>query len=270
MINKVLQDKLRTQFNPDGSELRSYQLYLLQMLKDFDKICKEIGVKYWLASGTLLGAMRHGGFIPWDDDIDVEMMKEDYNKLIKFFKETDKYVIQTHENDHYYFQTFAKFRDKNSELEEKTRGQQHYKYKGVFIDIFPMNLTYRPASKKLNALIRIFAKPLRSNRKLPTFIIKLSKFLINSVFKVIPYVEKHYATRIDLEFGHDYGSFFCNNKRDLTKDKLYPLQIASFENQNFPIPNNASQYLTTIFGDWEKLPSLQHIHQHLVNIKYNK
>lgn len=82
MIDPKLQAELRAKFNPDGSKLRNYQLYLLQMLKDFDTICNELGVKYWLSSGTLIGAARHGGFIPWDDDIDVEMTKDDYGPLL--------------------------------------------------------------------------------------------------------------------------------------------------------------------------------------------
>lgn len=101
MIDSKLQEELRARFNPDGSELRTYQLYLLDMLKDFDQICKNLGLKYWLSSGTLIGAARHGGFIPWDDDIDVEMLKEDYEKLLATFKETDKYIIQSHKNDPY-------------------------------------------------------------------------------------------------------------------------------------------------------------------------
>ena len=57
MIDPKLQAELRAKFNPDGSKLRNYQLYLLQMLKDFDTICNELGVKYWLSSGTLIGAL---------------------------------------------------------------------------------------------------------------------------------------------------------------------------------------------------------------------
>ena len=74
MIDKKLQQDLRERFSPEGSMLRKQQLRMLEILLYIDKVCKEHGIRYWLSSGTLLGAVRHGGFIPWDDDLDVEMM----------------------------------------------------------------------------------------------------------------------------------------------------------------------------------------------------
>lgn len=77
MIDKKIQDELRIKYNPDGSDLRKAQLKMLELLKFLNKICTENNLTYWLDSGTLLGAVRHGGFIPWDDDIDVCMPYKD-------------------------------------------------------------------------------------------------------------------------------------------------------------------------------------------------
>ena len=135
MIDAELQKELRMRFNPEGSILRIHQLIMLDLLKHFDAICKEHNIKYWLSSGTCLGAVRHGGFIPWDDDLDVEMLRDDYMKFEKVFKETDDYVLQTYKNDPYYVVPFAKLRNKKTEIAE--HGQDlRYKYKGVYIDIF--------------------------------------------------------------------------------------------------------------------------------------
>ena len=71
MIDQEIQAKLREKFNPDGSMLRKQQLRMLEILLYIDKVCKENNINYWLSSGTLLGAVRHGGFIPWDDDLDI-------------------------------------------------------------------------------------------------------------------------------------------------------------------------------------------------------
>ena len=76
-----MMSELRKKYNPDGSALRRDQLELVRMLKVVAEICKENGLQWWLSSGSLLGAARHQGFIPWDDDLDIVMMREDYLKL---------------------------------------------------------------------------------------------------------------------------------------------------------------------------------------------
>ena len=75
MIDKKIQENLRMRFNPDNSVLRKHQLRMLDMLIYFDNFCRKHNLKYWLSSGTLIGAVRHQGFIPWDDDVDVEMLR---------------------------------------------------------------------------------------------------------------------------------------------------------------------------------------------------
>ena len=116
MIDKKLQAELRAKFNPDGSDLRKLQLRMLDMLKYIDKICRENNITYWLSSGTCLGAVRHEGFIPWDDDIDIEMLEKDYHKFSTIMTSTSisQYIFQTHNNDPAYIYTFGKIRDLNS------------------------------------------------------------------------------------------------------------------------------------------------------------
>ena len=110
MISPELQLKLRERFNPEGSMLRRQQQRMLDILLYVDKVCRENDIRYWLSSGTLLGAVRHGGFIPWDDDLDIEMLKEDYEKFMRVFVDNDDYVLQTRHNDKYYLLPFAKLR----------------------------------------------------------------------------------------------------------------------------------------------------------------
>ena len=99
------------QYNPEGSRLRNHQKELTELLKVFADICKEHDIQWWLCSGTLLGAARHKGFIPWDDDIDVAMMKKEYRKLRKLMQnwEDKKYFLQTMENDIEYKNAFGRF-----------------------------------------------------------------------------------------------------------------------------------------------------------------
>lgn len=86
MIDSQTNIKLIERFSPKGSLLDKHHQRLLEILIYFDKICRENNIRYWLSSGTALGAVRHGGFIPWDDDADVEMLREDFEKLKAIFQ----------------------------------------------------------------------------------------------------------------------------------------------------------------------------------------
>lgn len=81
MIDESIQKQLREQYNPEDSMLRGIQMHLLDILIEIDRVCRKNGLTYWLDSGTLIGAVRHGGFIPWDDDLDVCILLDDYDRF---------------------------------------------------------------------------------------------------------------------------------------------------------------------------------------------
>ena len=88
-----MDSELRKRFNPDGSLLRRQQLRMLELLEVIDVICRKHQIPYWLSSGTLIGAARHKGFIPWDDDLDIEMLRSDYLRLLKFFLKNFRTIL---------------------------------------------------------------------------------------------------------------------------------------------------------------------------------
>ena len=94
--------------------LRNVQLVQLEIAKEVKRICEQNNISYFMDGGTLLGAVRHKGFIPWDDDIDVCMPPADYQKFIKIFKNDNKYFLQTIETDKYFHTLFAKIRKNNT------------------------------------------------------------------------------------------------------------------------------------------------------------
>lgn len=132
-------DCLREKYNPEGSQLRKAQLRMLEMMKFVDAVCKKNNIPYWLDSGTLLGAVRHNGFIPWDDDVDIGMMREDIHRFIDAVEKENhpNFIVQTKKNDPHFMQDWPVVRDLQSEYIQSTVLHNIRKYKGLQIDIFP-------------------------------------------------------------------------------------------------------------------------------------
>lgn len=125
----------------DKDTLRQLQLIQLELLKEADRICKKCGIKYNIIAGTLLGAVRHGGYIPWDDDADVALLRPEYEKFRKACKtELDKtrFVFQDHRNTKGYRWGYGKLRMKNTLFLREYQEHMPY-FQGVFIDIFPLD-----------------------------------------------------------------------------------------------------------------------------------
>lgn len=129
-------------------KLRPLQLTMLEILRVFDKFCRENDLKYSLYAGSLLGAVRHKGFIPWDDDLDVCMERSEYDRFITLWKKDPPkgYVLQNKENSPMFWQSFSKIRKDHTTFlqEEREAGKYHT---GIFLDIFPLD---RIPTGKLN------------------------------------------------------------------------------------------------------------------------
>ncbi len=123
-----------------GEELRKLQLILLDCLSEVDRVCRANNIRYCIAFGTLLGAVRHKGFIPWDDDIDVAMTREEYNKFVKVADQLNPEIcfFQDHDNDPEYPWGYGKVRRTGTVYIRQ--GQEHLKHKtGFMMDIFPLD-----------------------------------------------------------------------------------------------------------------------------------
>ena len=122
-------------------QLRELQLIELELLEEVDRICKKCSIHYNMIAGTLLGSVRHGGFIPWDDDADVAMLRSEYERFKRVCKtelDSDRFYFQDHTNTPGYRWGYGKLRRKNTLFLREY--QEHMPYEqGVFIDIFPMD-----------------------------------------------------------------------------------------------------------------------------------
>lgn len=242
MIDSAIQTRLREQYNPDGSELRAYQLRILEILKVFDTFCRENGITYWLEGGTLLGAVRHGGFIPWDDDIDVEMPMEEYKKFCRIAsKLPEGYIFQNHNTDPNYFITIGKVRDLKPSRLQSDHIDTFYKYQGAFIDIIPIEPTIK---------------------KLDYFIIKINHFLLNRVksssLKHLVWKAQTVATWLARKITPKHNPinpvYGLEWQLDLPHDILMPTSEVEFEGCKFPAPANIDAFLTCSFGKYMELP----------------
>lgn len=246
---------------------------MLRMLKVIDYLCKQHHIPYWLEGGTLLGAIRHQGFIPWDDDLDISMLREDYNKFIKIAAENlpADMFLQTPDRDRGFFNFAAplKVRDCNSRFVELHENGDEPYHTGIYIDIFPIDSMpeskwdrtwHKWLVKKMRRLIcaKCSSTPLGHHFK---FYKKLSglvsqQWLQKRINRII--AKQNNKPSKYIGFGYDTvirGVF--------AKDIIFPLGKAKFEDAEFPIPARCHELLTQFYGDYMTPPPLakrQNIH----------
>lgn len=268
MIDTKVQAELRARFNPDGSDLRRMQLRMLDMLKYIDKICRENNISYWLSSGTCLGAIRHGGFIPWDDDVDIEMLAEDYDRL-KVAVTADKDApICWHDSstDPNFFFPFAKIRDKKSTIIENSPWNHYYNQHGIYIDVFRL---YPSGSKMVDAFANWyhhkFVLGVAKRRENPVFGAMLRPCYWVMRHVVTPVCRSLTAINAGGQLRHCVGTEFIKLRR--FEDVCETIR-APFEDTMLPVPKGYDQYLRRIYGDYTSLPDIDQITPHTAQITF--
>ena len=235
----------------------------LEMLLEFDSICKKNNLSYFLFAGTLLGAVRHKGFIPWDDDIDVCMPRNDYQTFMRIGQKelSSKLFLQNHNTDKGYTLPFAKIRNVDTTFIEYNAQRKHFN-QGVFIDIFPMD--GYPSDQKRRKKYTFKQRMLKN--------VCYRSYLGNSLFsklKSIPiyivtgfksakrYINKYEKFVSKLEYGKtDLIMIFDG----IACDKAYSYSSFNdkckieFEGYKLVSPKDYDRYLKEEFGDYMKLP----------------
>ena len=143
---------MREPYYISNDELRKVQLVLLEILVEIDRVCRKNNIVYYITSGTMLGAVRHKGFIPWDDDADVSIQRNEYNRFVDACKtdlDSTRFYLQDHNNTPGYRWGYGKLRRKGSQYVRM--GQEHMPYEqGIFVDLFPID--HAPNNYILRAL----------------------------------------------------------------------------------------------------------------------
>ena len=241
-------------------ELKSIQLDLLQKTADF---CERNGLRYFLCGGTLIGAIRHKGYIPWDDDIDIAMPRPDYDQFVKTFNKSENYYqVLALSNDPDYTTPFAKVYDNRTILRELQYKIVKY---GVYIDVFPADGVKDAAQIHKIMLLRKFLNTKRANYYKRT----ISKMAINTIGKVLllPFSAHRIATWIDNEarkyaFGTQPKSGIIVNPYgpgEMVDKSVFASDIyQEFEGHQYRVPVGYDNWLRSIYGDYMQLPPEEH------------
>lgn len=267
MISTEKQNELREKFNPEGSLLRRQQLRMLDILKEIDRICKKYDIPYWLSSGTLIGAARHGGFIPWDDDLDIEMMRKDYNRLMKVLPNElpETMALQNHETDPTYFFYYAKIRDRRSIMAEGNNYDRLWKEKGIYIDIFPLEHQPIGLHKVTEKTVGHMYKVWRTSTDDQKAIKKVMHiFQLNRLF-IFPILRLLCALSFTKTITSGMGIPYHNPRYE--KD-IFPLSTLSFEGIDFPVPCNYDHMLRLMYGNYMQLPPEESISTHCAHLEF--
>lgn len=240
-------------------ELRKMQLVQLNMLIEFDKVCRKHDIKYILDAGTLLGAIRHGGFIPWDDDIDIRMLRSEYEKFCIVAKDefNDDIFFQSNKTDKYYPWIYSKLRKKGTKAIRV--GQEHLKMNcGMFIDIFPCDGV--PSNKILwkirNSIATICRKTLYSRVGKRSADTKIERFFwtcVSVIPKYVPHVIVKLLAKCFNEKNCDkFGCIGWHVPKDnngFKKEWFTELTDVSFEGYNFLASKDYDGFLKYSFGE---------------------
>ena len=251
------------------TDIREIQQMELGIMEYIHETCQKIGVKYFLAYGSLIGAVRHKGFIPWDDDMDICMLREDYEKLQDYLiaNPDERYEVMSYKNNLNYVYPFMKVQDNHTYLlEEDVRIDSNM---GIYVDIFPVD-GYEDDVQFKNKMTKLIKK-----RQLSCYTFKgitNTKSVLNSLLRYVSVIifyftntNKYVAQIEELAKSRkvsdyeqvDYLIYKDMNKPVWRREWLEQVTTGTFEGKEFTIPKNYHEILTSDYGDYMQLPPVE-------------
>lgn len=273
----------------DKEILRKLQLTQLAILKDIDVFCKRHDIRYFIAYGTAIGAVRHGGFIPWDDDIDICMVRKDYNRFMELAKKesemNQKYDILNIMDTPGYISPFIKVSKKGTLFTEATNTNEKYK-QGIFVDILPFD--YVPdepeVRKKLfrkawmwsrvailceidNPILPVGIKGVKRSMvsvacKMVHLLLRISGFDKKKAFKRYMKIATRYNEEPGLTLLAEIDDLIPE-RTVLSEKDIFPTKEFVFEGERFPGPADMHLHLSNYYGDYMELPPVELRHNHM-------
>ena len=260
--------------NLTADQLQSLKNCERDMLAEFVRICDKHGIKYFVQGGTLLGTVRHGGFIPWDDDVDVSLHRDDYEKFLAVAGEElpDYYFLQTKDTDPEYPNNFAKIRDSRTTFIESSAKNLNINH-GAYIDIFPLD-NY-PSGKK--AKVYELKKRLLTQRIYKAFYMPHMSFIAKIITMItmilFPSLKGAVDKREKLFKSVPYSDRVVNNSGAWLDKEIIPREWVQdtikmeFEGIKVNVSDRYDEWLTYVYGDYMSLPpENERVGHHYVDI----
>jgi len=252
----------------DQQILKKLQDIELEILQEIVRICEDQKLTYFLVGGTLLGAIRHKGFIPWDDDLDIAMPRNDYENFLKLCqtKLSPKYYLHCNQTDPDYWLPFAKVR-KNGTIFEENPLTSINSHKGIYVDIFPLD----NANKQKSIIQDVQAK---ITKRLSSLVIHKRGLnvaeprrwrLTNILLKILRTTKLQTLTKLQtkvMSYNNNYGSEYYVNlgsnynyiKQTIPKNIYHPPIKVEFKGTLYNVPHDWAYVLKRIYGDYMKIP----------------
>ncbi len=276
------------------NEKRGLKSCLLEIFEDVQKVCNKYNLTLMVCGGTALGAVRHGGFIPWDDDLDVMMPRRDYNKFLDIFENelSQNYYLYAPNTKHGATNTFAKVMKKNTTMLDLYNAFNEYK-KGIYIDIFPIE--YVPNNLLLRrikgfvcdvfAYLSVSTRMYKDQNELMWNYVSGNRRSLNNyrmrLFLGAIFSFCSYERWYDLydKFVQSNKSRYCTiptgrkhySGETLKAEVYFPPSEGIFEGIKVMLPNNPDAYLKNLYGDYMQIPPLEKRERHyFVKIDFEK
>ncbi len=243
-------------------ELKDIEFNILKM---FDSFCKDNNITYYMSHGTLLGAVKYQKFIPWDDDVDLLIPREDYNRMISLFKDNDRYQLFAYEKNQEYRYPYAKLCDMSTRKVE--HGYNNGVELGVDIDLFPLdawNDNYEKAKQEVRHIRKNMMCLVLTKLKNPDSVNPIKRFIKGIVMFFCKMFGSEYFIKKVIKACYKGGRLNnclgCKSWPIYGKREIIPAEVFSdtveveFEGEKFPAPIGFDVYLRSLYGDYEKDP----------------
>ena len=268
-------------------ELRDLQLYMLDILKEIDRICKKYDIQYFLAYGSCLGAVRHKGFIPWDDDIDLHMKSDDFLKFMEVCKTElgDKYYLESHFNNVQSYQFWNQFGVKNSTSINMSMSHVHRAW-GICVDIFPIfpyskESNVQKKRRKIFSLMKLLSLKyyhvgtLQQARGVDKIKKMIHYFLPDNInLKLFRYCFRKLCEPVENQQESCLSSYslYMSPKEWFENEWFDDIIRMEYEGEKFPCPIGYEKYLKSLYGDYMQIPKnkIKHSDDPNVVVKFDE